>query len=1068
VNAVDARTGELVWVNDDTGAIYMPQPHGGANAESGIAAQGHLVATEEHLLVPNGRAVPASFRRADGEFEYFHLQANSPAGGTATMASGKVFFNSGRFFHAKTGLTGGDTGSTAIAGLPDGVVTATPQGITAFRWGEPDPERGTRSLEKRFEAPVALADRAVIVAGNRVVAGGEDRVSIVDLETGERTWSFEVYGTVHGLAASDGRLFVSTDEGQLYCFAEEVPEWGLVEHWPETGPAYAHLGLDEGDAYLAGGMLTADTGVSEGYCLDVAAGDGRDAYGLALATNLHIIALESDPEKVAIARRELTAAGLYGTRVTVHQASAEDLRAYPPCFADLIIASRGGPPLDRDVLTRLARPGGGVIHLGGGDPEIREPLEGAGSWTHQYADAANTVCSGDSIRGPLGMLWYRDLDQDLPQRHGRGPSPLYLGGRIFSLGMDSLVAVDAYNGRLLWEHPFPGILHAYHGDHLMGTSGSHSPYCVSEEAVHVRRDDRCVLVDPETGAEKGVFRAPTGPDGEPGIWGFIACEGGILFGSLANPEHVVTFRYVQGGDLSTQLTESTTFFALDAETGEEKWVYRAEHSIRHNAIAIGGGRVYLIDRPLATFDLTKEEEPADQRPSHESGTLLCLDAETGRPLWEVDEDVYGTLLVLGTAHDSLLMGYQPTRFRLESEVGGRMAVFDARTGERRWDEEVRYDSRPTLVDRTIYAQGGAWDLLSGEERPFDFSRSYGCGILAAGLELLVFRSATFGYFELDLNERTENFGGIRPGCWINAIPAGGLVLAPDGTTDCVCSYQNRAWIALAPEDLRLPSAVPASGGFAEPVRVELRAREPEAEVRYTLDGTTPTEASPRFTKPFLVEETGKLKMRSFRDGSFPSPVASAEFVIDPLLLPLDEKRWRVWGREPPVNSPPGRWTTSGDTVTQHLNIHSPIPEGADPTKLPNYGSLRIFEDGSRWTDGELRLQIRSPDNDGIGVAFRVRDEHHHYLLHMDSERRFRTLAVRDGDEFRVLAEDRIPYRVGAWLDLRVVLEGPRIEVFLDGERILYATDGTHPRGTIALHSWGSTGVQFRRITFDPR
>jgi hypothetical protein len=44
----------------------------------------------------------------------------------------------------------------------------------------------------------------------------------------------------------------------------------------------------------------------------------------------------------------------------------------------------------------------------------------------------------------------------------------------------------------------------------------------------------------------------------------------------------------------------------------------------------------------------------------------------------------------------------------------------------------------------------------------------------------------------------ENYGGIRPGCWINAIPAGGLVLVPDASSGCRCSYLNQAWIALSP------------------------------------------------------------------------------------------------------------------------------------------------------------------------------------------------------------------------------------------------------------------------------
>ncbi|MFH1716587.1 MAG: PQQ-binding-like beta-propeller repeat protein, partial [Planctomycetota bacterium] len=38
--ALDARTGEVLWTNDRTGRLYMPQPHGGANAYSGVTPQG--------------------------------------------------------------------------------------------------------------------------------------------------------------------------------------------------------------------------------------------------------------------------------------------------------------------------------------------------------------------------------------------------------------------------------------------------------------------------------------------------------------------------------------------------------------------------------------------------------------------------------------------------------------------------------------------------------------------------------------------------------------------------------------------------------------------------------------------------------------------------------------------------------------------------------------------------------------------------------------------------------------------------------------------------------------------
>src|SRR4029450_5371065 len=66
--ALDAATGKVQWVNDRSGSIYMGQPHGGANAESGVSSQGYLVANGEQLLVPTGRAVPPSFDRATRKF----------------------------------------------------------------------------------------------------------------------------------------------------------------------------------------------------------------------------------------------------------------------------------------------------------------------------------------------------------------------------------------------------------------------------------------------------------------------------------------------------------------------------------------------------------------------------------------------------------------------------------------------------------------------------------------------------------------------------------------------------------------------------------------------------------------------------------------------------------------------------------------------------------------------------------------------------------------------------------------------------------------------------------------
>jgi hypothetical protein len=594
----------------------------------------------------------------------------------------------------------------------------------------------------------------------------------------------------------------------------------------------------------------------------------------------------------------------------------------------------------------------------------------------------------------------------------------------------------------------------------MGTSGTHGLSCVTEDGLFVRQGDHCLRIDQETGELLGRLNAAPTPAGTAGRWGYIASEDGRLFGTLADPQHVVTYRYVNSGDMASQLTESKTFFALDPVSGEVLWRYDAEHSIRHNAIAIGDGRVLLIDRPQAEFDRTRGET-GEQQP----GVLRALDAATGELLWEVTDGVYGTLLALSVRHQALLMAYQPTRFRLASEVGGRMRAFDLVDGRELWERDMRYDSRPMINDRTVYAQGGAWDLLTGEPQVFPFARSYGCGVLAAGENLMVFRSATLGYAEFDSPGEVENFGGIRPGCWINAIPAGGLVLMPDGSSGCVCSYQNKSWVALHSEDLGPPVITPAGGSFPGPVEVQLTS-EAGAQVRYTLDGSRPDANSAVSTGTLRIEESCSLRVASFGVGAYPSRPERFEFTVDPHLLPLGNEHWDVWDRSLPVNEAPSAWSLDGTVVRQRSNIHSPQHKASDVSGLPHYGTLRIYEPGRDLGDGTLRLQLRSPDDDGLGVAFRLQDESHHYLLHLDRQRRFRALARRDGDEYEVLALDRKAYTAGAWMTVEVRLEGSSIHISIDGQEVFQVRDERYQSGTLALHSWGSTGPEFRAIAFE--
>ncbi|MEE8452290.1 MAG: PQQ-binding-like beta-propeller repeat protein [Thermoguttaceae bacterium] len=803
--ALDAAGGEVLWVNDDSGGIRMPQPHGGAVAESGVSAQGYLVAAGDRLLMPTGRAVPACFDRSDGTFQYFHLQANGHSGGAPTTADGETFFNAGIAYGLVDGKKTFSVGPGALAVMPDGLVHASGTKVVAstLTSAETPDRRGTPEPavvpKQRWSSEIGFACSSLIVADNRVVAGGDGQVATLDLKTGKVDSSIQVPGTVYGLAATDRGLFVSTDEGTIHCFGQAAPASGPTTIEQPAQSPYS----DDSPAAQTAEWVIQKSRIIKGYCVDLGCGDGELAYHLARHTDLMIYAVDDDPARVARARAKLTLAGLYGTRVTVHLRDLANT-GYPTNFANLVVcgryASEGESALSMMEARRLKRPYNSRICVKKGDASLiitGGPILGAGSWTHQYADPANTVCSNDRlVRGRLGMLWFRDVEFEVANRHGRAPAPLCKNGRLIYAGLHGVIAVDAFNGHELWRYAIKDLLTAYNGDELMGIAGTGSNICMVGGDVYVRHEDRCFRLDAATGKLLAEFTMPDSSDDNRPTWGFLACENGILYGSAANSEHVVTYRYInRGGDMNRLLTESSRLFAMDAKTGELKWSYQAEHSLRHNAIALAEGKVFLIDRPLALFDRDRSSKTLD----HPTGRLVALSGTTGDVLWKQDEGIDGTMLAVGKKYDVLLMSYQSTRFQLASERGGRMAGFDTETGRKLWAIDAGYQSRPMIIDRTIYAQGGAWDLSTGEPVPFDFQRSYGCGILASGAHMLLFRSATLGYYDLSGNRRTENYGGIRPGCWINAIAADGIVLVPEATAGCRCSYLTRSWFALQPE-----------------------------------------------------------------------------------------------------------------------------------------------------------------------------------------------------------------------------------------------------------------------------
>ena len=810
IYALDAKTGQTRWLNDGAGAIEMPQPHPTAVAESGVSAQGYLVAAGDHLLIPTGRAVPAAFNRHTGELDYFHLQEYSPRGRTDIVAGESYFANGRHLYTIADGRSAGDIGSSATVMAPEQLVWMTKgkaQGATldglvierdaVDRKGKPIKRKFLRGSDWTLEISGGPPTAFVMAANRLVCAMNTGAIVIADAKSQQVIWKTQVEGVPAGLAVADKRLYVSTDQGTIYCFGK-----GKNDAPAQVTESRKPFRIQPAAAEAASAILRTAK-VTEGYCVDLGCGDGSLSAALAQQSGLHIYAIDSDPANVAQARRNLTAAGLYGVRVTVHlgDPAATD---YPDSFADLAVSGRalteGAQALNDAEVKRLVRPYGGFTCIGDADQmtaTISPPPENTGVWTHQYADPANTSASTDDlVRAPLRMLWFRDSDFHMPSRHGRGPAPLFWEGRVFVEGMHALRAFNAYNGRTLWEYPLPDILTAYDQDHLVGTAATGSNLCITENGLYVRVGSQCRLLDPATGEQRATFEAP-------GAWGYLASKDGLLFGSVYNTGHIVHWAYLES-DMTQLFSESDLFFAMDAKTGQVKWTFKPKHSIRNNTIAIGDGLVYLIDRPLEFNDLLDAEQKRRGAPpalSTDPATMYALDAKTGKVVWKTNDNVYGTMLIVSLEHDILLMANQFTRFRLRSEGGAKIGGYRASDGKWLWEsptEQGGLSSRPVLIGDTVYNEPRAWNILTGKRLDFRLDRSYACGIMAGCNNMLVYRSATLGYTDLTNPTATINYGGLRPGCWINAIPVGGIVVMPDATARCYCSYLIRASIALQP------------------------------------------------------------------------------------------------------------------------------------------------------------------------------------------------------------------------------------------------------------------------------
>ncbi|MCP4782110.1 MAG: PQQ-binding-like beta-propeller repeat protein [Fuerstiella sp.] len=860
VHAVDARTGRLIWTNDNSHGIENVRVDHNYLQESGISPQGHMLVSGDMLIVPNGRSMPARLDRETGKLHYFvqgYRNGDSRvvvSGDTAFVGrTGVISLKDGREIASRWAAAGKDAPAgwsgpkadlfegplfpykfvpgcdyrsvvhNGVAyGVDDGVVYAydiknattslqekqfNGQDIKPARWDVPE----LWNLKTPF-AGKKQQTTSVLKAGQRLFTHSGRSLFCVQLDADTTrpravVWTKELPTEPASILAANDRLIVVTVDGAIHCFGAEHAT--VQQH--AVAPAPRNSPHDDWNKVCD--SILESAGSSSGYAIVAGLSTGRLVEELLTQGRFNVIAIDDDAKVINRLRRRFGADERFLFRFQAIVSSLEQIQL-PPYIANLIVTEdvqklQLASESRLETLYNSLRPYGGTLCLPLGEAHsgavlnvisqgefsgaktestgerlfIRRtgPLPGSAVWSHESGDAARTFYSRDElVKAPLAVLWYGDgRDHGFYKRkdYGHGLKPQVAGGRMFALQVatNSLKAVDAYTGRLLWSRKL----------------GGSARYASMTDAVYVADERKCLVLDPATGEAKHTFDIDVKrPADVPVSASDIRVGDDIV---------LVAVRFNRQNAIEKGRWNSELLIALDRASGQQLWSRPAEH--RHNtaAIAVAGERVFCVDShaPEEIGLMRRRGENVETLPS----ALLALDTRTGRELWKtVRNDPPATLTTLhfmslrtqddwltySTEHDLLLAGKASRTFALNGT-----------TGQEVWQMPVRGQQPLILGPETFINQTGhtygvaSGDLVSGAA----LFRRGGCNYAVGGKNLLFLRSNCATYVDVETRQEYA-IRNLRSGCSNSLVAADGLLNAPCFSVGCVCNYPIQTSFAM--------------------------------------------------------------------------------------------------------------------------------------------------------------------------------------------------------------------------------------------------------------------------------
>jgi ubiquinone/menaquinone biosynthesis C-methylase UbiE len=592
--------------------------------------------------------------------------------------------------------------------------------------------------------------------------------------------------------------------------------------------------------YEAAAQNIADqTGITKGFCLVYGCGEGRLAFELAKRTGLTIVGVDTDSADVQAARNHLMSAGVYGARVKILYVDSLESLNFTKYFFNLIVSddmiSQGTCPGSATEAFRVLRPAGGAAYFG--QPEgcpieltqteleswldlagltytttddtnglwskvVRNALIDAGQWPRQYGRADNACYDKEELEGAtrtneLTIQWLGSPGADFgADRNPRMPSPVMAGATLYHTGLDRLIAVDSYNGFINWSLEIPGFMR-------VNTPRDGGYYCAQEDCIFTALDDDCLLIDSITGIRNQTYKL----DDDGFEWGYVAVSDDKIYGSAQyDGAHYTEFWggaawYDATSGSATEKVCSKYIFANDKTTGSRIWTY-SDGVIINSTITIGGGRVYFVEsrnntiRNYTSGRIGLSELWSDQY-------IVALDEDTGEQLWEEPINTADGIVVF-------YMQYRDERlFIMSSATSYNIYAHDASNGDYIWSQNHAWPSdnhgghmqHPVIVGSTIYLEPNGYNTSTGSLVTASMGRHEGCATYAGTVGALIYRGSGRRVAMWDINSGSVTvWNGLRPSCWLSTIPAGGMVLSPEGGGGCSCNIWINTSIGFIKED----------------------------------------------------------------------------------------------------------------------------------------------------------------------------------------------------------------------------------------------------------------------------